>query len=263
MFKTVDLLIVEDDESMVKVLERVAKEYKWNYRIARNGAQALEIFNREVIEVALVDIKLPGFSGLQILEHVKQNRFITEIILMTGVGTVETAVSAIKMGAYDYLTKPFDDIRKVGTLVEKAKERYQLLHKIKELERQNVDQYEFEDIIGRSPKMQEVYRIIEAIAPTDSTVLITGDSGTGKELVATAIHHRSNRKERPLIVINCSAIPEQLLESELFGHKRGSFTGAIADKRGLFEEADTGTIFLDEIGEISLAIQVKLLYIFT
>ncbi|MDP2600365.1 MAG: sigma-54 dependent transcriptional regulator [Deltaproteobacteria bacterium] len=259
MFKTVDLLIVEDDESMVKVLERIAKEYKWNYRIAKSGAEALEIFNREVIEVALVDIKLPGFSGLQILEHVKQNRFITEIILMTGVGTVETAVSAIKMGAYDYLTKPFDDIRKVGTLVEKAKERYQLLHKIRELERQNVDQYEFEGIIGRSPKMQEVYRIIEAISPTDSTVLITGDSGTGKELVATAIHRRSNRKDKPLVVINCSAIPEQLLESELFGHKRGSFTGAIADKRGLFEEADTGTIFLDEIGEVSLAIQVKLL----
>src|SRR3989338_7139902 len=237
MFKTVDLLIVEDDESVVQVLERVAKEYKWNYRIARNGAQALEIFNREVIEVALVDIKLPGFSGLQILEHVKQNRFITEIILMTGVGTVETAVSAIKMGAYDYLTKPFDDIRKVGTLVEKAKERYQLVHKIKQLERNSQDQYEFEDIVGKSPKMQEVYRLIESIAPTSSTILITGESGTGKELVASAVHHRSNRKGKPFVVINCAAIPEQLLESELFGHKKGSFTGAVADKKGLFEEA--------------------------
>ncbi len=259
MFKTTDLLIVEDDESMVKVLEKIAKECRWNFCIARSGTEALEIFNRDVIEVALVDIKLPGFNGLQILEHVKKNRYLTEIILMTGVGTVETAVSAIKMGAYDYLTKPFDDIRQVITLVEKAKERYRLLHKIKELERQNVDQFEFEDIIGRSPKMQEVYRIIEAIAPTNSTVLITGDSGTGKELVATAIHRRSNRKEKPFVVINCAAIPEQLLESELFGHKKGSFTGAVNDKRGLFEEADTGTIFLDEIGEVSLAIQVKLL----
>lgn len=259
MYQGVQLLIVEDDESMVKVLERLAKENKWSYRIARNGVEALEIFNRELIEVALVDIKLPGFNGLQILEFVKKNRFLTEVILITGVGTVESAVQAIKMGAYDYLTKPFDDIRKVATLVEKARERHQLVQKIRQLERNREEQYQFEDIVGKSPKMQEVYRLIESIAPTTTTVLVQGESGTGKELVAHAIHERSHRKEKPFVVINCSAIPENLLESELFGHKKGSFTGAVADKRGLFEEADHGTLFLDEIGEVPLSIQVKLL----
>lgn len=259
MFKGIDLLIVEDDDSMAKVLEKLAKENQWSYRVARNGTEALEILNRDVIEVALVDIRLPGFSGMQLLEYVKKNRFSTEIIIITGVGTVETAVAAIKLGAYDYLTKPFDDIHKVASLIEKAKERYQLMQKIKLLERQTHHQYQFEGIVGKSPKMQEVYQLIESIAPTNTTVLINGESGTGKELVASAVHRKSNRKEKPFIVINCAAIPEQLLESELFGHRKGSFTGAIADKRGLFEEADNGTLFLDEIGEIPVSVQVKLL----
>lgn len=259
MFQGVQLLIVEDDESMAKVLERLAREQNWTYRVARNGVEALEIFSRELIEVALIDINLPGFNGMQILEHVKQNRFATEAIMITGVGTVETAVQAIKMGAYDYLTKPFDDIQKVGALVEKARERYQLVQKIKLLERSQSDQFQFEGIVGKSAKMQEIYRLIENIAPTNTTVLIQGESGTGKELVASAIHRQSSRKDKPFVVINCAAIPETLLESELFGHKKGSFTGAIADKRGLFEEADTGTIFLDEIGEVPPSIQVKLL----
>ncbi|MDO8528242.1 MAG: sigma-54 dependent transcriptional regulator [Deltaproteobacteria bacterium] len=259
MYKGIELLIVEDDESMAKVLERLAKEYKWSYRVARNGVEALEIFNREVVEVALMDIKLPGFSGMQLLEHVKKGNFATEVIIITGVGTVETAVSAIKLGAYDYLTKPFDDIRKVAVLIEKARERYQLVQKIKTLERNTTDQFQFEEIVGKCNKMQEVYRLIESIAPTNATVMITGESGTGKELVARAIHRRSVRKDKPFIIINCAAIPEQLLESELFGHKKGSFTGAIADKKGLFEEADHGTLFLDEIGEVPPSIQVKLL----
>jgi len=259
MYKGVQLLIVEDDESMAKVLEKVAKEYQWRYRVAKNGVEALEIFNREVIEVALVDINLPGFNGLQLLEHVKKNQFSTEVILITGVGSVESAVSAMKMGAYDYLTKPFDDIRKVATLIEKARERYNLVQKIKKLERVSEGKYQFEGLVGKSPKMQEVYRLIENIAPTSTTVLIEGESGTGKELVAAAIHKRSSRKDKPFIIINCAAIPENLLESELFGHKKGSFTGAICDKRGLFHEANTGTLFLDEIGEIPPSIQVKLL----
>lgn len=259
MYKGIQLLIVEDDESMCKVLERLAKDHQWSYRIARTGSEALEIVNREVIEVALMDIRLPGMSGLQILEYMKKNRYTTEVIIITGVGTVETAVSAIKMGAYDYLTKPFDDILKVVTLIEKARERHALVQKIKVLERQGQDQYQFEGIVGKSPKMQEVYQLIESIAPTNTTVLIAGESGTGKELVASAIHRRSNKKDKPFVVINCAAIPEQLLESELFGHRKGSFTGAIADKRGLFEEAHGGTIFLDEIGEIPTSVQVKLL----
>lgn len=259
MYRGIQLLIVEDDDSMVKVLERLAKERQWSYRVARNGTEALEIFNSEVIEVALVDIKLPGFNGMQLLEHLKKNNFSTEVIIITGVGTVESAVSAIKLGAYDYLTKPFEDIHQVASLVEKARERYELVQKIRKLERQSTDQYQFEEIVGKSPKMQEMYHLVENIAPTSTTVLIVGESGTGKELVAGAIHRRSNRKEKPFVVINCAAIPEQLLESELFGHRKGSFTGAIADKRGLFDEADQGTIFLDEIGEIPTSVQVKLL----
>ncbi|MBI4125310.1 MAG: response regulator, partial [Deltaproteobacteria bacterium] len=151
MYKGIQLLIVEDDESMCKVLERLAKESRWNYRIAKTGADALEIFNSEIVETALVDIKLPGFNGMQLLEHLKKNNFATEVIIITGVGTVESAVSAIKLGAYDYLTKPFDDIHKVASLVEKARERYQLVQKIKKLERQSTDQYQFEDIVGKSP----------------------------------------------------------------------------------------------------------------
>lgn len=259
MYKGIALLIVEDDDSMAKVLERLAKENQWSYRVARNGTEALEIFNSEVVEVALIDIKLPGFSGMQLLEHLKKNNFMSEVIIITGMGTVETAVSAIKLGAYDYLTKPFDDIHKVASLIEKARERYQLVQKIRQLERQSSDQYQFEDLVGKSPKMQEIYRLVENIAPTNTTVLVAGESGTGKELVAAAIHRNSNRKNKPFVVINCAAIPEQLLESELFGHKKGSFTGAIADKKGLFEEAHEGTIFLDEIGEIPTSVQVKLL----
>lgn len=259
MYHPTKLLIVEDDDTMVKVLERLAKENQWSYKIARDGNEAIEILNGEVIAVALVDIQMPILNGLQLLEHMKKNRFGTEVILITGVGTVESAVSAIKMGAYDYLTKPFEDIRKIATLVEKAAERYDMVQKIRELQRQSQDQFQFEGIVGKSPKMQEVYRLIECIAPTTSTVLVTGESGTGKELVANALHHLSNRKAKPMVAVNCSAIPETLLESELFGHKKGSFTGAIADKRGLFEEAHAGTIFLDEIGEIPLSVQVKLL----
>jgi len=259
MYKPINLLIVEDDETMAKVLERLAKENNWTYRIARNGNEAIEALNQDIIEAALIDINLPIMNGMQVLEHMKNSQFATEVIIVTGVGTVETAVSAIKMGAYDFVTKPFDDIRKISSLVEKARERYQMVQKIKQLERGKKDQYEFHGLIGKSQKMQEVYRLMEAIAPTTSTVLIHGESGTGKELVAMAIHKISSRKQKPMVTINCAAIPETLMESELFGHKKGSFTGAIQDKKGLFEEANGGTIFLDEIGEVPLPIQVKLL----
>lgn len=259
MFQSVDVLIVEDDISMSKVLEHLARENEWSFRVAKSGVEALEILSREVIKVGLFDINLPGFNGLQLLEHVRKNRFPTEVVIITGVGTVETAVAAIKNGAYDFLTKPFDNIQKVGSLIQKAIERYHLMMKIKELEHTQGDQFQFEGIVGKSPKMQELYRLIESIAPTSSTVLIQGESGTGKELVASAIHRSSNRKTNRFVCINCAAIPETLLESELFGHKKGSFTGAVSDKRGLFEEANGGTIFLDEIGETPPSIQVKLL----
>jgi len=261
MYKTVNLLVVDDDESLVKVFERVAKEQGLTVALCRTGVEALEYLNKNVVEVAVVDINLPGYNGMQVLEYIKRNQFPTETIMMTGVGNVETAVNAIKMGAYDYITKPFEDINKVVVLINKALERYRLMQKIRRLERQSSDQISYEELVGKSRNMQDVFSTIDSIAGTTSTVLVLGESGTGKELVARAIHKRSKRKDKPFVVINCAALSEHLLESELFGHKKGSFTGAISDKRGLFEEADNGTIFLDEIGEVPPLIQVKLLRI--
>ncbi len=260
MFKETNLLIVDDDPSIARVFERLAREKRWSYATAKSGNEAVELLNRHVFEVAVIDIKIPGYTGIQLLEFIKRNSINTEVIMITGVGTIESAVHAIKEGAYNYLTKPFEDIEKVSVLIDKAMERYRLMMQIKSLERQRADRGSFyEGIIGRSHKMMEVFSVIDAIAGTVSTILVTGESGTGKEMVARAIHNRSQRKNKPFVVINCAAIPEQLLESELFGHKRGSFTGAIADKKGLFEEADGGTVFLDEVGEIPPSIQVKLL----
>ena len=259
MFKTTNLLIVDDDEALVKVFERLAKDRGLSCAVARSGEEALSHLGRALFEAAVVDIRLPGFTGLQLLEHLKRNDIQTEVIIMTGVGSVDTAVTAMKHGAYDYLTKPFEDIERVAVVIEKAMERYRLVQKLRTYERKIFFESGYEGIIGKSKRMQEVFNIIENIAPTTSTVLILGESGTGKELVARAIHSRSNRKDKRFVVINCAAIPMHLLESELFGHRRGSFTGAVADKRGLFEEAHEGTIFLDEIGEVPPAIQVKLL----
>jgi two-component system response regulator HydG len=259
MQKSLNLLIVDDDDAIVKVFERLAREQGWTCGVARSAEEALEQLGRQVFETAVVDVKLPGFTGLQLLEHCKKNNINSEIVIMTGVGSVETAVTAMKEGAYDYVTKPFDDISRVAIILEKAMDRYRMAQKLRQLERKRGDDLSYEGILGKSRKMQDVFDIIENIAPTSSTILITGESGTGKELVARAIHNRSTRKDKPFVVINCAAIPVHLLESELFGHKRGSFTGAIADKKGLFEEADQGTIFLDEIGEVPPAIQVKLL----
>lgn len=259
MFKTTNLLIVEDDEAIVKVFERLSHAEKWSAEIARSAEEALSRLGEGVFEAAVVDIRLPGLTGLHLLEHIKQNNINTEIVIMTGVGSVETAVEAMKKGAYDYLTKPFEDIERVSVVVQKAMERYRLMLELRVYERKTYFEMGYEGLIGRSRKMQEIYNTIESIAPTTSTILILGESGTGKELIARAIHTRSNRADKPFVVINCAAIPIHLLESELFGHKKGAFTGAVADKKGLFEEADGGTIFLDEIGEVPPSIQVKLL----
>lgn len=259
MYKEIDFLVVEDDDALVKVFQRVAKEQNWVTAIARSGTEALEILNRQVVNVAVVDINLPGYNGMQVLQYMKENDFATEVIMMTGVGTIQSAVDAIRMGAYDYMTKPFDDISKVIMQIQKAKERYELLKKIRRYERQGPDQPVYEGMVGKNREMQEIFDMIDNIAQTTSTILVMGESGTGKELVARAIHRRSKRKEKAFVAINCAAISENLLESELFGHKKGSFTGAIQDKKGLFEEADKGSIFLDEISEVSQAVQVKLL----
>ncbi len=256
--ENVNILFVDDEESLIKAFERLARQNGQSYRLARTGLEAVECLSRHDIDVAVVDLNLPGLSGLQILDYIKTNRLTTEVILMTGRGSIETAVEALKKGAYDYLTKPFDDIDKVNRIIEKALEKVSLVKKIRKLEVAGEGE-QYQDLIGKSEKMHDVFQLIESVAPSQSSVLILGESGTGKELVARAIHRRSRRASGPFLVINCSALPETLLESELFGYERGSFTGAYADKKGLFEEADGGTVFLDEIGEISLQVQVKLL----
>jgi len=259
MFEIFNVLIVDDDPAILRVFERVAKEHDWTFMTARSGTEAIEHLGTHRFELVVMDIMLPGYSGLQVFEYMRQNSINSEVVIITGVGTIETAVSAIKGGAYDYLTKPFDDIEKVVIVMEKAMERYHLVQKLHRLERQTTGSYSYEGIVGKSRSMQEVFTTIDSIAGTNSTVLVLGESGTGKELVARAIHQRSERSSMPFVVINCAAIPEHLLESELFGHKKGSFTGAIADKHGLFEEANGGTVFLDEVGDIPPSVQVKLL----
>ncbi|MBI2343252.1 MAG: sigma-54-dependent Fis family transcriptional regulator [Deltaproteobacteria bacterium] len=259
MYKNTNLLIVDDDDALVKVFERVARDEGLTVAVARSGTEAIEVLNRQVIEAAVIDINLPGYSGMQLLEYIKQNQFPTEVIIITGVGTVETAVRAIKIGAYDYLTKPFDDVTKVVIIINKALEKFRLMQRIRVLERKGEETFAYEEIVGKSHKMRDIFSTIDSVAGTTSTVLLLGESGTGKELVARAVHRRSKRVDKPFVVINCAALSESLLESELFGHVRGSFTGAIADKMGLFQEADGGTIFLDEIAEIPSSTQVKLL----
>ncbi|HSA59910.1 MAG TPA: sigma-54 dependent transcriptional regulator [bacterium] len=255
----VNVLIVDDEESLTSALEKLLRRDQRTFAAVASAGEALEFAAKNRVDVALVDVNLPDRSGIEVLERLRAGGSDTEVILMTGKGTVETAVSALKKGAYDYLTKPFDDIERVSLVVGKAIEKTDLLRKIRELEVSGTEEDRFLDIVGKSLKMHEVYQLIDRVAPSNSSVLILGESGTGKELVARAIHQKSRRKDNPFVVINCAALPETLLESELFGYRKGAFTGAFADKKGLFEEADGGTIFLDEIGEITPAVQVKLL----
>jgi len=257
--KATSLLIVDDEEVIVKLFERLAKRERLSYATAKNGYEAIDFLTKNDVECVVLDIHLPSYSGFQVMEFLKSSKSQTEVVVITGSGSVEQAVQALKMGAFDYLTKPFEDMEKVLFTLRHALEKFRLVRKIQELQQpaQSVDSYQ--GIIGRSSQIQEVYKLIESIKSSDASVLIEGESGTGKEMVAQAIHRTSKRNGRPFLVINCAAIPEGLLESELFGHVKGSFTGAIADKKGLFEEANGGTVFLDEIGDISAAFQVKLL----
>jgi len=212
----------------------------------------------ELFDLVLIDLKMPGIDGMEFLRLVKQSNPEITAIMITGYSTIESAVEAIKLGSFDYIPKPFTP-DELALRVEKALKTRYLLQENIYLRRELQAKYEFSNIIGKSKKMQEVYKIIEKVAPTDSTVLIHGESGSGKELVARAIHYHSSRKDKPFMSVDCGALSENLLESELFGHVKGSFTGAIITKPGLFEVADGGTFFLDEIGDISPAIQAKLL----
>ena len=259
MFKVTNLLMVDSDPSLISFFENLAKKKKGTLEVARSGEEAMRLLNQQVFEVAIVDLKIPGQTGMQLLEYVKKNDIFTEVIMIANSGGVESAVHAMRSGAYGYFTKPFENIGSVEITIEKAMERYKLMSQVRNLEQRRFDRISYEGMVGRSKRMQEVFSTIDSIAATNSTVLITGESGTGKEMVARAVHNKSTRRNKPFVVINCAAIPETLLESELFGHRRGSFTGAVSDKKGLFEEANEGTVFLDEVGEIPLSIQVKLL----
>jgi two-component system response regulator AtoC len=253
------ILVVDDEASIREMLQKgLSQMGKFNVETAQNGAEAIEKIGREIFDLVLTDLKMPEMGGLELLENIKGTRPEVMVILMTAYGSIETAVEAMKMGADDYITKPinFEDlllhISKVQTGSLLLKENRLLRMEVRK-------KFEFNNIIGKSKKMQEIFSLIEKVAPGNSTVIIYGGSGTGKELVAKAIHYHSPRADKPFLPFNCGAIPETLVESELFGHTKGAFTGAIQAKRGLFEEANGGTLFLDEISTILPSAQVKLL----
>ena len=252
------ILVVDDDDSSRQVLELLLRSGGYEVLSAATGEEALAVMEREHFQVIVLDLFLPDKSGIEILQYSRRRFHTTEVIVVTGYASAETAVSAMKEGAFDYITKPvnFEELRIV---IKKALEKQQLLSENVYLRKQLQERFEFSNIIGSSPVMKVVFERMSRIVKTDSTVLITGESGTGKELVARALHFNGPRKQKPFIAVNCSAIPETLMESELFGHVRGAFTGAVKDKAGKFEAANHGTIFLDEIGTMPQHLQTKLL----
>ena len=254
------LLIIDDDKDMVAMLERLFKKKKvYEVYTATSSDDALNILNKTIPDVVISDVKMPKMDGLELLNAIKDIDNTISVILITGYGTIEMAVEALKVGAYDFIEKPFDNQRLIHT-TEKALERTYLLRENLRLKKSHKDNIIHPGgIVGNSPAINRMIDMITRVAECDATVLITGESGTGKELVARAIHELSPRKNKELIVVNCPAIPEHLLESELFGHVKGAFTGATQDKKGLFVAANGSTIFLDEIGDIPISIQIKLL----
>jgi DNA-binding NtrC family response regulator len=251
------ILVVDDEEIVLKSCQRILAGRDYEVDVESDGLQALERINQDYYEVLVLDIKMPRIDGLQILQRVKEGHPDIDVIMITGLHDIESAVKAMKLGAFDYLPKPFDPAE-LQMAVARAFERRALLQENLSL-KSEVARYRFDNIIGSSPAMQHVFRLVAKCAPTNSTVLIRGDSGSGKELIARAIHHNSLRRDEPFVAVDCTALSENLLESELFGHIKGSFTGAVANKQGLVELADGGTLFLDEIGNISPSTQAKLL----
>lgn len=254
------ILIAEDEKTQRDLLEGFLKKEGFSVEAVANGKEALERLEVHSFDLALVDYKMPELDGLQTLREVRKLYPDFPVIMMTAYGTVETAVASMKEGALDYLTKPIDLDELLLTL-QKVIERSTLLRENKELRAQLQDRYQFTQIVYASPKMEEVMGLVARVAPSQATVLIRGESGTGKELIANAIHYASPRSQQPWVKVSCAAIPETLLESELFGHEKGAFTGATQRRIGRFEEADGGSIFLDEIGDLSPSTQVKLLRI--
>ena len=252
------ILIVDDEEIVIKSCLRILAGDEFQVESVQDGREALKKIEENPYDVVILDIMMPNIDGLEVLRRVKETHPNVDVIMITGLSQVDTAVQAMKLGAFDYISKPFEP-DELKLVVYRALERRRLLQENFTLRSEVSSKYRFDNIIGLSPQMQAVYRLIAQCAPTSSTVLITGESGTGKELIARAIHYNSLRKDKPFVAVDCNALSENLLESELFGHVKGAFTSAVVNKKGMFEVAGSGTLFLDEIGNISMSIQAKLL----
>jgi DNA-binding NtrC family response regulator len=252
------ILIIDDDPAMVSVISEICHERGHQTIAFNSGQKAIEALATHAPQLVITDLKMDKIGGLEILKECREVLPQTPVIMITAYAKVDTALEAMKLGAYDYITKPFK-VDELQLTIQRALDHQSDRREIRNLRQIVKEKYRFENIIGTSARMQEVYNLIAKVADTDSTILIQGESGTGKELVARALHFNSIRQHQPFVAINCSALPENLLESELFGHKKGAFTGAVQDKIGLFEEAEMGTIFLDEINSMALSLQTKLL----
>ncbi len=251
-------ILLIDDEPRVRASLKMVLEPTYDVITASDAQEGLDLFRRESPNLVLLDVIMPGTDGLTVLQAMRAEDRSIPVIMLTGTKSVKTAVDAMKLGASDYLSKPFD-VEELRIVVARTLESHDLEREVRYLRAQVVNRYAFHNLIGKSPAMQEVYAKIEQIADSRTTVLITGESGTGKELVARALHYNSSRRDRPFIALNCAALPETLIESELFGHEKGSFTDATARRVGQFELANSGSLFLDEIGDLSLVTQAKLL----
>ncbi len=252
------ILAVDDEESIREFLEIMLKKEGYEVTTAKDGAEAIDVLKKKSFDMVISDLQMPNVTGMELLKHVKDNYPDLVFMIITAFGTTESAVEAMKLGAYDYITKPFK-IDEVRIVISNALRSKNLEVENRTLKKEMQKEYSFQSLVGNSDKMHQIYELIKRVSQTPTNVLIIGESGTGKEMVAKAIHVNGPLKNKPFVTINCGAIPENLMESEMFGHKKGSFTGAIQDKVGLFEVADGGTLFLDEVGELPLTIQVKLL----
>jgi len=256
--KRVKILVVDDEAIVRESLGDWLKDVGYQVFTAENGHEALEVIEKEKPGIMIADLVMPGMDGIELMKRAKAQQPKIEVIIITAYASIPTAITAMKEGAYDYIEKPFCPER-AEFLVEKLAEHQELVEENLSLRQKLEDRYRFENIIAKSSKMQRVIEVIKVVAKSNATVSITGESGTGKELVARAIHSQSHRRNKPFVAVSCAALPESLLESELFGHEKGSFTGAYAQKKGKFEFANGGTLFLDEVGEMSANIQVHLL----
>ena len=256
--ETYQILFVDDDQQILEIVSAYLSRFGYHVDTINSGTAALEKLQQKDYAVVFTDLIMPEISGLDLLKSIKRSNPSTEVVIVTGYGTIESAIEALKLGGYDYLQKPIN-FERLKILIERILEKRKLLLENIQIKQRLKDRYSFDQIVGKSPKMQQLYEVIDRISTGSPTVLIQGESGTGKELVANVIHQNSVRKEKPFIPVNCGAIAEGLLESELFGHVKGAFTGAVKDNIGLFKAADGGTLFLDEIAEVPPALQVKLL----